>query len=177
MNLDHLWKTKLEGKAWQIKEEFLPLLELMQTRSIQSVLEIGSYKGGTAQAFLELGCKVTCVDKLILPELFELAQEYPGLVIHQGTSDTVKFTDNTTFDMLFIDGDHTMDWVRSDYLRYRKHIPSGGLIVFHDTADTLHHEQHDCAVPKYWQMIKSDFKETRQFHAGAIWGGISVGFV
>lgn len=35
-------------------------------------------------------------------------------------------------DLLFIDGDHTLDGVKNDYLRYSKFVRDGGYIIFDD---------------------------------------------
>ena len=37
------------------------------------------------------------------------------------------------FDFVFIDGDHTYDGVRADWLAYSPLVRSGGLVAFHDT--------------------------------------------
>jgi hypothetical protein len=33
---------------------------------------------------------------------------------------------------VFVDGDHSYDGVRADYLRWRAKVPPGGHLVFHD---------------------------------------------
>jgi predicted O-methyltransferase YrrM len=35
-------------------------------------------------------------------------------------------------DLLFIDGDHTLDGVKNDYVRYSKYVKKGGYIIFDD---------------------------------------------
>jgi predicted O-methyltransferase YrrM len=42
--------------------------------------------------------------------------------------------DHRPIDLLFIDGDHTYDGVRSDYSMYSPLVRRGGLIAFHDIA-------------------------------------------
>ena len=39
---------------------------------------------------------------------------------------------NIEFDVLFIDGDHQYEKVKSDYENYRGFVKEGGLIMFHD---------------------------------------------
>ena len=47
-----------------------------------------------------------------------------------------KVRNNITFDLLFIDGDHTLDGVKNDFERYNKYVKKGGFIIF----DDYHHE-------------------------------------
>ena len=37
------------------------------------------------------------------------------------------------FDLLFIDGDHSYDGVKSDWCQYTQHMSAFGIVVFHDT--------------------------------------------
>ena len=39
---------------------------------------------------------------------------------------------NNELDLLFIDGDHTLDGVKNDYERYSKYVKKGGFIIFDD---------------------------------------------
>ena len=47
-----------------------------------------------------------------------------------------KVRNNITLDLLFIDGDHTLDGVKNDFERYNKYVKKGGFIIF----DDYHHE-------------------------------------
>lgn len=44
--------------------------------------------------------------------------------------------DSHELDLLFIDGDHTLDGVKNDYVRYSKYVKKGGYIIF----DDYHHQ-------------------------------------
>lgn len=43
-----------------------------------------------------------------------------------------KELNNNELDVLFIDGDHTLDGVKNDYQRYSKYVKKGGYIIFDD---------------------------------------------
>tara|TARA_Y100000816_G_C26068288_1_gene561583 strand:+ start:68 stop:607 length:540 start_codon:yes stop_codon:yes gene_type:complete len=43
-----------------------------------------------------------------------------------------KEINNNKLDLLFIDGDHTLDGVKNDYERYSKYVKKGGYIIFDD---------------------------------------------
>jgi cephalosporin hydroxylase len=53
------------------------------------------------------------------------------------TEEEIKNTiGNKNIDLLFIDGDHTLDGVKNDFERYNKYVKKGGFIIF----DDYHHE-------------------------------------
>ena len=52
---------------------------------------------------------------------------------------------NKKLDLLFIDGDHTLDGVKNDFERYNKYVKKGGFIIF----DDYHHE----IIKKYCDKI------------------------
>ena len=52
---------------------------------------------------------------------------------------------NKNLDLLFIDGDHTLDGVKNDFERYNKYVKKGGFIIF----DDYHHE----IIKKYCDEI------------------------
>jgi hypothetical protein len=63
-------------------------------------------------------------------------------------------------DVLFIDGDHTYEGVRSDYLNYRDLVSDGGIVAFHDIVEdyrtrfgrTTTSSTGD--VPVFWRRLK-----------------------
>lgn len=73
-----------------------------------------------------------------------------------------KFKDQLTdsglkgIDLLFIDGDHTVDGVRNDYERYSKYVKTGGWIVF----DDYHHPEVKRVIDSYkfknFQLFKAN---------------------
>ena len=48
--------------------------------------------------------------------------------------------------MLFIDGDHTLDGVKNDYVRYSKYVKKGGYIIFDDYLDKTYSPEVKKAV-------------------------------
>ncbi len=55
-------------------------------------------------------------------------------------------------DFLFIDGDHTLEGVRSDYEMYSPLVKPGGTIIFHDIC--IHRVEFDCHVDEFWNKLK-----------------------
>lgn len=74
-------------------------------------------------------------------------------------------------DVLFIDGDHTFEGVRQDYLMYAPMVANEGLIAMHDISPHPHHP--GVGVQKLWQKIGGDKEEI--LLQPDYWGGI--GFV
>jgi hypothetical protein len=55
-------------------------------------------------------------------------------------------------DFLFIDGDHTLEGVRSDYDMYSPLVKPSGTIIFHDIC--VHRPEFNCHVDKFWNELK-----------------------
>lgn len=63
-------------------------------------------------------------------------------------------------DFLFIDGDHTYEGVKADFLLYEPMVRQGGLIAFHDILPRA--DSPDIEVDRFWNEIKNQY-ETREF--------------
>jgi hypothetical protein len=74
-------------------------------------------------------------------------------------------------DLLFIDGDHSLDGVTKDWDDYSPFVCSGGLVVFHDIAP--HEQDPACQVKPLWDRLKEEH-EHYEFRSGADWAGIGV---
>ena len=78
-------------------------------------------------------------------------------------------------DLLFIDGDHTYDGIKNDYLIYNKFVKKGGFIVFHDIKNTDYHKSVNCNVDIFWdelkKLINTNFIE---YCSDDHWGGIGI---
>lgn len=55
-------------------------------------------------------------------------------------------------DVLFIDGDHSYEGVKADFLTYSPLVKDGGLVVFHDICE--HPAETKCDVKKFWDELK-----------------------
>jgi predicted O-methyltransferase YrrM len=78
-------------------------------------------------------------------------------------------------DVLFIDGDHTYEGVKRDFLMYKPLVRNGGLIALHDIVP--HPSHPDVKVDIFWKELKQQFP-TREIVADwkQGWGGIGVVF-
>lgn len=179
MTPSEIWKL-VDGWAWQLQREFVPLLQLMQTREVKTVLEIGTNKGGTSYAFLKLGCDVISIDLHRQYEVKKVEREFPKFKFVKADSQSdnrdLDILHGRTFDMLFIDGDHSYAGVKADNNRFSWHTNPGGLVVFHDAKDSNLHKKQNNGVPQFWKEIRGE-KYVEYFDPTEEWGGIGVKFL
>jgi predicted O-methyltransferase YrrM len=117
-----------------------------------TVAEIGRFKGGSTlvmAAALAEGSTLLSYDLHVpgastLPgvdldrELQQALTRYglgEGVQLIVGDSRTVELP-ATALDLLFIDGDHSYEGTRADFLRWSPLLRDGGHLLFHDAVDT-----------------------------------------
>ncbi len=136
--------------------------ELAYLRSIASgknILEIGTFAGVSALAFVEGGANlvvtIDCYDSgkmrgdakreygrnlgdavRLLQQTFVTLHKFTNPIIIAGhTPESLSVLRDNFFDVIFIDGDHSYDGVRDDFYAALPKCRVGGLIVFHDYSD------------------------------------------
>jgi len=162
----------------QVKSELSGLLEWMhQRKPPETALEIGTARGGTLFCWCAMADPAATVISLDLPQGIH-GGGYPywksfiyrrfkhgaqKLSLLRGDSHTPamlaavkKILAGRKLDFLFIDGDHTLAGVRSDYEMYSPLVKSGGAIVFHDICK--HPAAMNCHVDEYWAELKAKGK-------------------
>lgn len=184
--------------ALQKVPELAALIDLVAHGEPRIVLEIGAGNGGTSWAW----SKLSKVDTLIVLDLpngpwggsdISKAMEYiqentdAKVIYIAGNSQNAEAlaavklallkSDNTEdkIDFLLIDGDHSYEGVKSDFLTYKDLVREGGLIAFHDIC--VHPPETKCEVEKFWTELKETVPEDDrcEFIAEPItWGGIGV---
>ena len=73
--------------------------------------------------------------------------------------------------VLFVDGDHTYEGVRADFLMYRDYVRPSGYIAFHDINDSEFHRANMVGVARLWDELKGHKIE---FNLNQTWAGIGV---
>jgi predicted O-methyltransferase YrrM len=164
-------------ELYQNKLEFEQLLDLLNSRNIKSVLEIGSMFGGTAWYWLNNLhiTSLTIIDALVSAEDSRYAEQlrchnvlwkewcnahncelnvFTGYSTNQTIINNVKKL--AKVDMLFIDGDHSFSGVSHDYFTFKEMVNPGGVIVFHDIA--FEKESVWYGVKPLWDQLKNKFK-------------------
>jgi glycosyltransferase involved in cell wall biosynthesis len=195
LNLNEIWNCSNNEFHIQQKEyEWKKFLEYTQNNiNLNNVLEIGSYSLGSTSSLVEIFENVISVDisKGQFWDDFKLKNDNWDYFIGDSSSSEMleKIKNlNTKFDLIFIDGDHTYDGVKRDFVIYKEFLNDKGIIAFHDILDTDFHKSHNCNVDLFWNEIKKNYnyKEFIDISDGedsnicfktvprSFWGGIGV---
>lgn len=182
----------------QVREEIARLLTILKDGlKPKRLMELGTNNGGT----LFLLCQVAGADSLLVsldlpggqfgggyPEwksrLFRgFARRSQTVRLVTGNShdeETLRVVDGildgAKFDFLLIDGDHTYEGVKQDFLMYSPLVRKGGIVAFHDIARNT--RTKGCNVCDFWNEIKGNYRMVeivKDWDQG--WGGIGVLFV
>lgn len=169
--------------------------EFFATLNCKNVLEIGTFLGGTFYIMCKLsnpaGKKISidCPD-VIAPGSEIVKQRYNEIdkYLINFANNVVIIRDNSksdecirklekelqseSLDFIFIDGDHTYDGVKSDFLSYKKYLKDGGYIAFHDIDFPSSTISAGCEVYKFWDELKKDY-DFIEFKQGSF-GGIGL---
>lgn len=180
------------GPFSQLPEEIVPFLHFATARSPRTVAEIGTQFGGTNFLLSQAIPTVTTmvgVDLLVQNRARLQTFRRPEQRIHllNGSSQddamaarVASALSGHPLDLLFIDGDHRWDGVVSDFLRYRRFVRPGGLVVFHDIIpdDRLRGLPPTSAfageVPVLWSRLK-DLYVSREFVRDPTQEGFGIG--
>lgn len=125
--------TLLEQTAAAIKPKF--------------IVEIGSYKGGSASILGKIAQdnngRMICIEPEIRPEFVQrMVDEGLESVVEviPGVSPWIELSFIKPIDYLFIDGIHFFRWVLADYHYWEPFVKVGGRIAFHDFAENKQNE-------------------------------------
>lgn len=110
---------------------------LIQTNNFKFIAELGVNDGRTTFALLK-SCpnieKYYAID-LSTRKFYnsDIKKEYPNLIAINGN--TTKVSDHIpdkSLDLVFIDANHSYEFVKQDILKYRPKLKSGGVLSGHD---------------------------------------------
>ena len=167
----------------QVREEVESLAEFLRGLRPKHLMEIGSSQGGSFYLLCQLAGPGGVKISLDLPGAI-YGGEYiadPAVLEHRnaqmvGWSDHVHILlgdshlahtearvaallTECRLDFLFIDGDHTYEGVRADYLMYSVYVRQDGYIVFHDIADTAFHQANNVGVARFWKELRGETRD------------------
>lgn len=182
-------------RAAQKVDEFRTLLDFLSNRRLAVVVEIGTDKGGTLYAWCQVAEPAAVIVSVDLPggrygrysvtesrRLRRYARGKQELYFVRGDSHDPstrkkleRILAGREIDFLFIDGDHSLAGVRSDFKSYSSFVRQGGVIAFHDILP--HHPDAGSQVDLFWDEVKNNFEhhefkaESKRSHQ---WGGIGA---
>ena len=179
----------------QVRSEIAELLQFLETRRPERILEIGTARGGT---FFLLSCAASEDAQLItldLPNGLFGADSYPwraNLVrslgqarqkIHALRADSQraetlarvrKLLCGEALDLLFIDGDHRYEGVKTDFATYTALVRKGGFVALHDIVPG--EEKYVGGVPDFWREVKQG-RHVHEFVESWEQGGYGIGLL
>ena len=139
---------------WQYPNQFAKYLLLLKKLNIKSYIEIGCRWGGTfiltteyLKHFNNL-TKCIAVDIIDSPvkEYCENTQFTEFKQINTRSDDFDTYINENFFDLIFIDGDHSYEGVKNDYIKCKD---SGRILVFHDIDNDACY-----GVIQFWNELK-----------------------
>ena len=164
----------------QVRSEVLELAGLVAGVRPRTMLEIGTFRGGTLFIFSRLAAADAVIVSLDLPvswrgKLIRMAQ---GPLFHRFTraqqslhllredshrpasfAHVAAIRKDRPLDFLFIDGDHAYEGVKADFELHSKAVRPGGMVAFHDIA-----MKPPCGVPQLWEELKPRYKHAEIVH-------------
>ncbi len=121
----------------QVYEEFVNLAYWLRGFAPHHVMEVGTY-GATffVLSRLATGKKVSIDTRDLRAKLHYFMFGHEWCFFH-GNSQTVEMKKEVSsycdsFDLIFIDGDHSYEGVKKDFENYRSLLSDRGVIMFHD---------------------------------------------
>jgi predicted O-methyltransferase YrrM len=188
--------------AYQKPAELEPLIALVRQRRPRTVVEIGTFKGGTLFALCQVADPEALIVSMDLPKgkgLFGGGYSWregrrfrkfarPGQTLNtlrrdSQDAETVREVEQLLGDrpieFLMIDGDHRYEGVKRDWEIWEPLVAPGGLIAFHDILE--HPEQPLSQVDRFWAEIAPgqrtvEFTDPAENWGHGQWGGIGVVF-
>jgi hypothetical protein len=105
-----------------------------------------------------------------LPEGVELKQVFGDSTDPQTVAQVGKYA---PFEWGFIDGDHSYETVKQDWLNYGAMVEHG-LVVFHDIVPHPQHPSH-YAVDELWEELKREHETVELIsNPETMWGGLGI---
>ena len=177
----------------QHRSEIYALLRFLNEINVKTMLEIGTNRGGTLYLYaksLPSDAHIMTMDLIIknrsLLESFRSANQ--KLKILEGDSTSEKMISKVReyfpegIDYILIDGDHSYEGVKKDFINYSKLAKKGGLIGFHDIVEDNETRYGIVTggwaggVPRFWREIKDQYK-SKEFVQNPLQDGLGLGVI
>ena len=179
----------------QRQKEIRAVLSLVARRAPRRVLEIGTAHGGSFYLWTRAAASDALLISVDLPPwepddpgearkthlLRSCGRTAQRVHLIRGDSHSGEVRDRVrsllgadTIDFLFIDGDHSYEGVKQDWLDYAPLVGSGGLIALHDVHP--HSKRWGGEVPEFWREIRARYRTT-EIIADAAQDGFGIGVI
>jgi len=176
--------------AWAGHEAFL--LTLMEAMRPRRYVELGTHAGESFFTACQHYASQGDYGEAVAVDLWEgdhqtgfygesvfrnfreiLARHYPGCgrYIRGSFAEAAGMFEPQSIDLLHIDGLHTYDAVREDYVTWRPKLTDHGVVMFHDTGEF----QSDFGVWQLFDELKSEATASFNFRHGHGLGVLAFG--
>lgn len=175
----------------QVPSELHRLAEIIGELCPERALEIGTCRGGTLCLLSRLASSSASIVSVDLPggefgggyarirsPLYQSFGKYfQRIRLIRGSSHSQEILDEVSkekpLDYIFIDGDHTYEGVKQDFLMYSPLVRAGGVVAFHDIAE--HPPEVGCEVDRFWNEVKTQYRHEEIIeNKKQGWAGIGV---
>jgi len=133
--------------------ELNPFLEfVIKETDCKNALEIGGANGGLTYILSRLFDKVVTID--IIHNVWYEEDNIIRLTAnsHNLSSQYLeKVVEFSPYDLIFIDGDHSYEGVKQDFLLFKPLLKKSGVIALHDIKNGTVQNQNNCFVWKFIQ--------------------------
>jgi cephalosporin hydroxylase len=155
----------------QVPSELYRFAEIVVSICPKKLLEIGTFQGGTLCILARLSDPHATIISIDLPGgnfgggqskirsllYHAFKKSFQTMHLIRGDSHSEEIAARVrqitqSLDVLFIDGDHTYEGVKLDFLSYSPLVRPGGIIAFHDIAENRKETGGD--VPRFWNEVK-----------------------
>jgi hypothetical protein len=149
---------------WQYPNQFSKYLCLLSKQNISSYIEIGCRWGGTFILTTEYLKKFNNINKSVAVDIIDTPvvnycffnNETTFIKMNSRSEEFKNYMNNNSFDLAFIDGDHSYYGVKNDYDLCKDNCK---IIVFHDIINSA------CiGIVKFWNEIKKNESDKYIFH-------------
>jgi predicted O-methyltransferase YrrM len=159
----------------QVPSELHRIGEIVASICPKKVLEIGTFQGGTLCILARLSAPRATIISIDLPGgkfgggqsrvrsllYHTFGKSFQRMHLIRGDSHSEEVAARLrritqSLDVLFIDGDHTYEGVKRDFLLYAPLVRPGGIVAFHDIAE--HPKETGCDVARFWNEVKTSYR-------------------
>lgn len=162
----------------QKREEILGLGNLVEELEPKYIIEIGTAKGGSLFVICRSAPDDATIISIDLPfgrngggypkwkEKYYSKFAKPGQKLHllRGNSqseaafeEVKRILNGNKVDFMFVDGDHSYNGVKADYLKYKELLSDKGAICFHDILENRFDPTID--VARFWNELEGEKSE------------------
>jgi predicted O-methyltransferase YrrM len=194
--IEALWRSHF-FRPLQKRSEILRLIEAVESLQPASICEIGAAGGGTtfllARAaasnakLISLDLAFTESRRAAVEQFASKEQEIICLRKDSHSPETVRAVMDClagrSLDVLYLDGDHSYEGIRSDFQMYAPLVRHGGMIVFHDivpdhrTRYGIETSSYVGGVPQFWEEVKASQAKVEEIVEDYAQDGFGIGIL